>query len=204
MVVHLPLSPSYLLNFLISSSPQLITSHFHLPLSPSHPLNSLTSSSPQLITPPISSLNPVLRFFLVSLWSLWFYCCLNLKSAFFPLWFLIDFTGFHAFIYLFIWFHYSAQFFFGFWCFFFRWFYACLHAQIEIVFLRTIGTQSSTGTPLFCLALNTKPFRIVPVIPSENIFRPGIFTICVFFFFFLNSNQDSKAKNPSSLFVLYL
>jgi hypothetical protein len=94
MVVHLPLSPSHLLNSLISSSPQLITSHFHLSLSPSHPLNSLTFSSPQLITPPISSLNPVLRFFLVSLWSLWFYCCLNLKSAFFPLWFLIDLTGF--------------------------------------------------------------------------------------------------------------
>jgi hypothetical protein len=30
-----------------------------------------------------------------------FICCLSLKGAFFPLWFLIGFARFHAFIYLF-------------------------------------------------------------------------------------------------------
>ena len=38
--LHLLLSPSHLLNFLTSSSPQLITSFFHLPLSFFHLLNS--------------------------------------------------------------------------------------------------------------------------------------------------------------------
>ena len=49
--LHLPLSPSNLLNSLTSSSLQLIISHFHLSFSPSYLLNSLNSSSPQLITP---------------------------------------------------------------------------------------------------------------------------------------------------------
>jgi hypothetical protein len=122
MAVPLPHLFIYLspLELLTSSSPQLITSHFHLPLSPTHLLNSLISLSPQLIAPLISYLNPVLGFFfVVSLWSLWFYCCLSLKGAFFPLWFLIGFAGFHVFIYFFIWFLCNAQFFFffffGFW-----------------------------------------------------------------------------------------
>ena len=51
-------------------------------------------------------------FFLVSMWSLQFYCYLSLKDAFFPLWFPIGFTGFHAFIYLFIWFFCSTQYFY--------------------------------------------------------------------------------------------
>ena len=65
--LHLPLSPSHLLNSLTASSPQLIISPFHLPLSPSHLLNSLTSSSFQLIAPPIFYLNPMLIFFFFSL-----------------------------------------------------------------------------------------------------------------------------------------
>ena len=51
-------------------------------------------------------------FFLVSMWSLQFYCCLSLKDAFFPFWFLISFAGFHTFIYLFILFFCSAQYFY--------------------------------------------------------------------------------------------
>ena len=86
--LHLPLSPSHLVNSLTSSSLQLIISHFHLSLSPSYLLNSLNSSSLQLITPPISYLNHVLGFFLISLWSLQFYCYLSCKGAFFSLWFL--------------------------------------------------------------------------------------------------------------------
>jgi hypothetical protein len=108
----LPLSLSHILNSLTFSSPQLITSLFHLPLSHSHLLNSLTSSSPQLIAPPISYLNPMLRFFFSFHVVLWFYCCLSLKGAFFSLWFLIGFAGFHAFIYLFIWFFCYAQYFY--------------------------------------------------------------------------------------------
>ena len=119
MAIPLP----HLLNYLTSSSPQLITSYFHLPLSHSHLLNSLTSPSPQLIAPPISYLNPMLGiFFLVSMWSLQFCCCLSLKCAFFPFWFLIGFAEFHAFIYL-VFLFYSIFLFFGFWCSLFRWFY---------------------------------------------------------------------------------
>jgi hypothetical protein len=143
-------------------------SPLHLPLSPSHLLNSLTSSSFQLIYFTFSSTSLSLSpfeladffispihcttnflfkscagiFFLVSLWSLWFRCCLSLKGAFFPLWFLIDFAVFHAFIYLFIWFFCSSQYiyilFLAFGVLFFCWFDACLffffNAQIEIVF----------------------------------------------------------------------
>ena len=113
MIVYLPHSPSHLLNSLTSSSPQLITSPFHLPLSLS-PLE-----LPNLFISPINyTLNFLFKscteiFFLVSLWSLRFYCCLNLKDTFFPLWFFIGFTGFHAFIYFFIWFFCFAQFFFS-------------------------------------------------------------------------------------------
>ena len=122
------------------------TSPLHLPLSLSplelldlfiSPINYLTFSStslsfsplelPDLFISPInctpnSFLNPMLRFFLVSPGFLWFYCCLSLKGAFFSLWFLIGFAGFHAFIYFFIWFFCSAQFFI-FWCSLFSWFY---------------------------------------------------------------------------------
>ena len=92
MAVSLPplfiyLSHSHLLNSLTFSSPQLIISPFHLPLTPSL-LELPTSSSPQLIAPLISYLNLVVGFFLVSLYFLWFYCCLSFKGAFFLLWFL--------------------------------------------------------------------------------------------------------------------
>ena len=128
-------------------------SPLHLPLSPSHLLNSLTSSSLLLIYLTFSStslslspfelldlfISPIncttnflfkscvgFFFFLVSLWSLWFRCCLSLKCAFFSLWFLIDFAVFYAFIYLFIsLFGFSVllniyiYIVFGFWCSFF-------------------------------------------------------------------------------------
>ena len=88
IIVLLP----HLLNSLTSSSPQLITSPFHLPLSPSHLLNSLNSSSFQLIAPTNFLFKSYVGIFLlVSLWSLWFYCCLSLKGAFFFLWFLFLF-----------------------------------------------------------------------------------------------------------------
>ena len=101
LLFHLPLSLSHLLNSLTSSSHQLITSPFHLPLSHSHLLNSLTSSSPKLIAPPISYLNPMLRFFfslhVVPIILLLF----ESQKCFFPFWFLIGFAGFYTFIYLF-------------------------------------------------------------------------------------------------------
>ena len=85
---------------------------------------------------------------------------------------------------------------------FFSFFFSFFHAQIEIVFLRTIDTQSNTGTPLFCLALNTKPFWIVPVIPGENIFQPGIFILRIFFFKIVT--KILKQKFPLNSFVLYV
>jgi hypothetical protein len=56
--------------FHLSYKQILIYQNAYLPLSHSHLLNSLTSSPPQLIVPPISYLNHMLGFFLVSLWSL--------------------------------------------------------------------------------------------------------------------------------------
>ena len=88
-----------LLNFLTFLSLQLITSPFYLPFSYSHLLNSLISSSLQLIASPIFYLNPMLRFFfslhMVPIVLLLF----ESQGVFFPLWFLIGFTEFHAFIY---------------------------------------------------------------------------------------------------------
>ena len=82
--------------------------------------------SPQLITPWISYLSPMLRFFfslhVVPIILLLF----ESQRYIFPLWFLIDFVGFHAFIYLFIYLVFpfcSIFLFFGFWCSLFRWFY---------------------------------------------------------------------------------
>jgi hypothetical protein len=130
-------------------------------------------------------------------------CYLSLKGAFFPLWFLIGFAGFHAFIYFFIWFFCSAQFFFffgvlcsvGFMPFFFFFFFLTL--KLKLCFSCTTGTQSGTGTPLFCLALNTKPFRIVLAIPSENIFRPEysvIHSSYFFYFYFKVATKIPKQK----------
>ena len=106
---------SFISNFLTTSSPQLIiTSHFHLPLSHFHLLNSLTSSFSQLIVLLISNLNPMLGFFfslhVVPMVLLLFE--FQFQSAFFLLWFLIGFVGFHVFIYLFIWFFCFAQYFY--------------------------------------------------------------------------------------------
>jgi hypothetical protein len=107
------LSLSHLLNSLTSSSPQLITLPFHLPLSHSHLLNSLTSSSPQLIAPPISYLNLMLGFFFFSLHVVPIVLLLfeSQRCVLSPL--VSDWLcRFHAFIYLFIWFFYSAQYFY--------------------------------------------------------------------------------------------
>ena len=73
-----PWSLHLLNNYLTFSSTSLSLSPLEFP----------TSSSPQLIAYAISYLNLVVRFFLVSLYFLWFYCCLSLKGAFFLLWFL--------------------------------------------------------------------------------------------------------------------
>ena len=81
----LSLSPLELSDLFISSINYLTFSYTSLSLSP---LELPTSSSPQLIAPLISYLNLVVGFFLVSLYFLWFYCCLSFKGAFFLLWFL--------------------------------------------------------------------------------------------------------------------
>ena len=124
--------------------------------------------------------------FLVSLWSLWFYCCLSLKGVFFLFWFLIGFVGFHFFIYL-----------FGFYVIFIFLFF--LMPKLKLCFSCSTGTQSSTGTPLFCLVLNTEPFRIVPAIPSENIFRLGIFSYSPLYFFIFFLKVTTKI--PKQKFI---
>ena len=123
LLFHLPLSLSHLLNSLTSSSHQLITSHFHLPLSHSHLLNSLTSSSPKLIAPPISYLNPMLRFFfslhVVPIILLLF----ESQKCFFPFGFWLALPGFMLLFFYLVFLFCSIFLFFGFWCSLFRWFY---------------------------------------------------------------------------------
>ena len=115
MAVHLPhlfiyLSPLELPDLFISSINYLTFSSTSLSLSPLE-LSDLFIS-PINCTPDFLFKSCARIFFLVSLWSLWFYYCLSLKGAFFPLCFLIGFAGFHVFIYLFIWFFCNAQIFF--------------------------------------------------------------------------------------------
>jgi hypothetical protein len=201
--------------YLTFSFTSLSLSHLKLPNLFISSINCFTFSStslsfsslelPDLFISPInctpnSFLNPMLRFFLVSSWFLWFYYCFSLKGVFFPFWFLIGFTRFHTFTYFFIWFFVLLKFFFfgaigvicsvGFMPFFF------LTLKLKLCFSCTTGTQFGTSTPLFCLALNTKPFQVkIYSGPEYSLFA---------FFFFLSSNQDSEAKIPFSLFVLYL
>ena len=106
----LSLSPLELLDLFISSINYLTFSSTSLSLSPLEFPDlfiSLINCTPNFLFKSYAGI-----FFLVSIWSLQFYCCLSFKGVFFPLWFLIDFARFHAFIYLFIWFFCSAQYFY--------------------------------------------------------------------------------------------
>ena len=114
MAVHLShlfiyLSPLELLDLFISSINYLTFSFTSL--SHSHLLNSLTSSSLQLIAPPISYLNLVLGFFfsfpVVSMVLLLFE---SQRCIFSPL--VSNWLCRVSCFYLFIWFFYSAQYFY--------------------------------------------------------------------------------------------
>ena len=94
----LSLSPLELLDLFISSINYLTFSSTSLSLSPLE-LPDLPIS-PINCTPNFLFKSYARNFFLVSMWSLQFCCCLSLKCAFFPFWFLIGFAEFHAFIYL--------------------------------------------------------------------------------------------------------
>ena len=119
-----PLEPSSLfissINDLIFSSTPLSLSPLELPNLFISSINYLTFSSASLSLSPlelpdlfISLINYTPNFLFKSYAMIFFkslcgpyssIVCLSLKGAFFPLWFLISFAGFHAFIYLFIYF----------------------------------------------------------------------------------------------------
>jgi hypothetical protein len=104
MAVPLPhlliyLSPLELFDLFIFSINYLTFSSTFLSLSPLELLDlfiSLINCTPNFLFKFYAEI-----FFLAFMWSILFYCCLSFKDAFFPLWFLIGFARFHAFIYLF-------------------------------------------------------------------------------------------------------
>ena len=125
MTAHLPhlfiyLSPLELPDLFISSINYLTFSSTSLSLSP--------LELPDLF---ISPINCSPNFLFKSYAEIFFqsphgpfYCCLCLKVRFFPLWFLIGFAEFHAFIYLYLVSLFCSIFlFFGFWCSLLPWLY---------------------------------------------------------------------------------
>ena len=94
----LSLSPLELSNLFISSINYFTFSSTSLSLSSLELLDLFIS--PINYTPNFLFKSYAGIFFLVSTWSLQFYCCLSLKGVFFPFWFLISFARFHAFFFL--------------------------------------------------------------------------------------------------------